>query len=245
MKRQSQYSQNFLKNPGLVKDLILKSSLKSNDVVIDIGAGSGVISSVLAENFKKVIAIESEPKTATKLRDNLKIFKNIQIVECDFLNFDLPNNDYSVFSNIPFHLSSPIVRKLTEANNPPILTYLFVQKQFGEKLIPDSNRFKSQLGMLIAPWFAVKIIKNLKRTDYFPHPNVDTVFIEIKKRQTPLLPIQDSCNYRKFITACFSDPRVFVKMPVSRLNLGKEIKPSQMKIEKWIELYHFSKTIKY
>ncbi len=72
MKRLPQYSQHFLKNPRLVKELIGHTSIKPNDIVYDIGAGSGVISTVLAERCKTVIAIELESHTLAILRKNMK-----------------------------------------------------------------------------------------------------------------------------------------------------------------------------
>ena len=119
MKTLNQYSQVFLRSPRLVAELIGHSNIRKNDLVLDIGAGIGTITSVLAGRCAKVIAIEPEPRAATKLRQNTTRLSNIKIVERDFLKYDLPSGSYKVFSNIPFHLSSPLVQKLVWAPNPP------------------------------------------------------------------------------------------------------------------------------
>ena len=237
MKRLDTYSQNFLRSPQLVKELIGHTSIDHDDIVYDIGAGSGVISSVLAERCKSVIAVEFEPRMVVKLRENMGKYPNVKIYQDDFLTMPLPKGPYKICANIPFHLSSLIVRKITEADNPPMAAYLIVQKQFANKLLPDSDRFTGQLGMMIGPTFAVRIRKHLRRTDFSPPPNVDTMFIEIIRRSEPLIDIKKMPSYRKFIEGCFSDPKIFVKTPRITIGLAPDIKPSQMKLAQWVELF--------
>ena len=238
MKRLAHYSQYFLRSPRLIKTLIGHTSIKRTDTVYDIGAGSGVITSVLADYCQSVVAIEVEPRMVQKLRENMSGRDNVTIVATDFLKAPLPKTPYKIFANIPFHLSSPIVRKITENPNPPLAAYLIVQKQFANKLLPESDRFTGQLGMMIGPTFAVRIRRTLQRTDYWPHPNVDTVLLELCLRSEPLLPPEDMPTYRRFIEGCFSDPRIFAKMPRQAVSLSPDIRPSQMKLAQWITLFN-------
>lgn len=238
MKRLAHYSQYFLRSPGLIKALVGHTNINARDVVYDIGAGSGVISSVLAERSKAVVAVEFEPRMAEKLRGNMEKYSNVTVHQGDFLKMPLPDSAYKVFANIPFHLSSPIVRRLAEAKNPPKATYLIVQKQFANKLLPDFDGFTGQLGMMIGPIFAVKIRKRLQRTDFWPHPNVDTVMVELMLRPQPLIDIIKMPAYRKFIEGCFSDPKIFAKMPRTQVGISLDTKPSQMKLIQWVELFN-------
>ncbi|HEX7484419.1 MAG TPA: rRNA adenine dimethyltransferase family protein [Candidatus Saccharimonadales bacterium] len=237
MKRLAHYSQYFLRSPGLIKALVGHTTISNKDIVYDIGAGSGVISSVLAERCKSVVAVEFEPRMAEKLRGNMDKYPNVSVYDGDFLKMPLPKSPYKIFANIPFHLSSPIVRRLAEADNPPVATYLIVQKQFANKLLPDFDGFTGQLGMMIGPIFAVKIRKRLKRTDFWPHPNVDTVMVELILRPEPLIALSRMSGYRQFIEGCFSDPKIFVKMPRQQVGISLDTKPSQMKLDQWIELF--------
>jgi 23S rRNA (adenine-N6)-dimethyltransferase len=168
-------------------------------------------------------------------------YPNVEVREGDFLAMDLPKKPYKVFANIPFHLSSPIVRKFVETDNSPESMYLVVQKQFANKLLPDSDRFTGQLGMMVGPLFAVRIRKRLQRTDFWPHPNVDTVLIEFIRRDEPLLPRSAMPAYRQFIEDCFSDPRKFAKAPRKAVGLPDDIKPSQMKLAQWVALFSAKK----
>jgi len=237
MKRLAHYSQYFLRNPRLIKTLIGHTSIKRTDAVYDIGAGSGVITSVLADYCKSVVAIEVEPRMVQKLRENMAGRDNVTVIATDFLKTAPPKTPYKIFANIPFHLSSPIVRKIAESPSPPQAAYLIVQKQFANKLLPDSDRFTGQLGMLIGPVFAARIRRTLQRTDYWPHPNVDTVLLELSLRPEPLLPRSSMPAYRRFIEGCFSDPKIFAKMPRQSIGLTANIRPSQMKLTQWIALF--------
>jgi len=237
MKRLAHYSQYFLRSPRLIKELIGHSNITKHDVVLDIGAGSGVISSVLAQRAKSVIAVEVEPRMVAKLRSNLAEYSNVTIYDGSFLEMSLPDQSYKVFANIPFHLSSPIVRHLAESPNRPDAVYLVVQKQFANKLLPDSDRFTGQLGMMVGPLFAVRIRKRLQRTDFWPHPNVDTVLLELLQRDAPLIDESKMSAYRRFIEECFSDPKKFAKMPQTLAGLPNGIKPSQMRLSQWVDLF--------
>jgi 23S rRNA (adenine-N6)-dimethyltransferase len=237
MKRLANYSQYFLRSPQLIKELVGHSSVNRHDVVYDIGAGSGAISSVLAERAKSVVAVEFEPRMASKLRSNMEQYSNVTVYQGDFLSMPLPKTAYKVFANIPFHLSSPIVRRLTQAEHPPEAIYLVVQKQFANKLLPSSDRFTGQLGMMVGPEFAVRIRRRLLRTDFFPHPNVDTVLLEMLHRPEPLIERSRMAEYRQFIENCFSTPKIFAKAPRSAVGLPSDIKPSQMKLAQWVALF--------
>lgn len=237
MSRLDEYAQHFLRSPRIVAELIGHSNIRKNDIVYDLGAGSGVITSVLANRCKKVVAVEVEPGALKTLRKNVGNVLNIEIVERDILELKIPDGRYKIFSNIPFSQSAAIVRKFTEADNPPITTYLIVQRQFARKLAPSDTNFTAQLGAQIAPLFSVRIRKPLRKTDFTPPPGVDTVLLEIKLREEPLLPREAMKNYREFIERCFAEQKFFGKLPRSAAGISGEKIPSQLSIEEWVKLY--------
>jgi 16S rRNA A1518/A1519 N6-dimethyltransferase RsmA/KsgA/DIM1 with predicted DNA glycosylase/AP lyase activity len=179
-------SQHFLKNPRLALILIGHSNLKKRDLVIEIGAGSGVITSALSKRVRHVIAIEPDHQTAEKLRANLSKRKcnNVTIVKQDFLDYELPSEPYKILSNPPFHLSSKIINKLLDANNSPDSFYLILQKQFALKLLNTDRHYTSQLGLRLIQKYQTKIRLPLKPNDFTPPPAVPTVFFEAKKITT-------------------------------------------------------------
>ncbi len=189
-------SQHFLKSPRLALKLIGHSNLKKHDLVLDIGAGSGVITVALAKRVREVWAIEPDPTTAEKLRQNLHKYqiKNVQVIEQDFRKITLPTEPYKVFANPPFHLSAEILYKLLDLDNrdgkiilksttdhlKPSAIYLILQKQLALKLIPTDRHYTSQLGHQIMQNYNTRIRLPLRPTDFTPPPAVSTVFYEAK-----------------------------------------------------------------
>ena len=192
--------------------LIGHSNIRKRDIVLEIGAGSGVITYALTKKCRTVIAVEPDKKTAEKLRANLarqgvevrdyaefpRAFEApnearetemdgksiVYLAEMDFLEMELPECNYKVFANPPFHLSSVIVHKLIEAKNPPESFYLILQKQFALKLLLTDRHYTSQLGQEVIKKYQTKIKYPLKPTDFTPPPAVPTVLFEAKRIPT-------------------------------------------------------------
>ncbi len=225
------HGQHFLRGSSFISELVGHSNIRKNDTVLDIGAGSGAITAVLARRCKNVIAYEPEALAAKKLTENMQHYANVQVVAKDFLRAELPTEPYKVFSNIPFHLSSKIVRKLVMAKNPPKAIYLIVQKQFAQKMLTGGNHFHGALGMAIAPWWVARIRRPLRKTDFTPPPNVDTVLLELKPRETPLVPQDKMLVYMVMVERSYADPRAYAKIGGS-----KDKKPSQLSLEEWVAL---------
>lgn len=239
MKRLHTHSQNFLRSPQLVKRLLTYTTIGKNDTVFDIGAGSGVITSVLANVAKNVVAIEVDPRMTAKLRETQGAKPNVVIQQADILQARFPRTPYKVFANIPFSLSSEIVQKLTGTANAPAVAYLIVQEQFARKLLPDNKGYTNQLGIALGAEFAVRIRQRLRPEDFYPRPNVPTVFVEIIKRKEPLLPRAQLSAYRQFVAGAFADPRVFWKAPLHQAGLPALGSPSRLTLAQWVMLFSF------
>ena len=174
-------SQHFLRSPRAALMLIGHSNIKKRDLVLDIGAGSGVITSALAKRCKKVIAIEPDKTACEKLRKNTEKLDNVEILSEDFLEMELPKETYKIFANPPFHLSSAILKKLLAAENPPDAIYLILQKQLALKLLNTERHYTSQFGYALTQKYQTKIRYPLKPYDFTPPPAVPTVLFEAKK----------------------------------------------------------------
>lgn len=197
--RNYQLSQHFLKSPRLALKLIGHSNLKKRDLVLDIGAGSGVITAALAKRVREVWAIEPDHATAEKLRANLAKYRitNARVIERDFLEVDLPKEPYKVFANPPFHLSAKIFYHLLGLENHdgnivarsdadqrrPEAIYLILQKQLALKLIATDRHYTSQLGRQILRDYDARIRLPLRADGFTPPPAVPTVLYEAKLRQ--------------------------------------------------------------
>ena len=243
MKRLADYSQNFIRSPQLVESLLALSNLTKDDTVYDIGAGSGVISSVLAAKVAKVVAVEFEPRIVQTLKQNMEAFSNVTVEVGDILEVTFPTTPYKIFANIPFHLSSPIVQRFINSENSPEAVYLIVQKQFGKKLVAtDTTHFTSQLGMLLGAEYRVRVMKNLQRTDFWPHPAVDTVCIELIKRDQPLVPKKRMAAYIQCTTECFADRNKLAKLPLHAIGQTAGFSPSRISLDQWVMLFNAQTT---
>ena len=242
MKRQvATHSQHFLRNPRLIAELIGHSNIRRGDLVIDIGAGSGAITAVLARRCRQVLAYENEPGALNKLQQNVRRHKNVNVIAQDFLLAKLPDEPYKVFANIPFHLSADIVRKLASDDlHTPQAIYLIVQKQFAQKIVPSDQRFTSQLGTQLAPWWQTRIRRPLRRTDFTPPPAVDTVLLELKPRSEPLLSVLERDKYQSFVAKCYASQKAFAAIPRAKASINPERKPSELDPEEWVRLYSMS-----
>ena len=218
--------------------LVGHSNIRKRDFTLDIGAGSGVFAYALSKKSAQVLAIEFDRETFKKLQNNTKNLKNVEVLCADFLRFNLsklPKN-YKVCANIPFHLSSPIIQNLTNAQNSPKSIYLILQKQFARKLIVSDKNFTSALGVKIFPFFESKIKKPLQKSDFTPPPAVETVFFEMKRRETPLILKEEQPIFNDFIEKMFAVPEFYKKNCQPKF---KTKKPSELKGEEWLEIWRF------
>jgi 16S rRNA A1518/A1519 N6-dimethyltransferase RsmA/KsgA/DIM1 with predicted DNA glycosylase/AP lyase activity len=183
MQRAHTRSQNFLRSPAFAKELIGHTNIKKTDTVFDIGAGSGVVSSALAKKVAQVVAIEVDERLIPTLHKNLDGFDNVQIVHADALTFAFPLDEpYKIFANIPFNLSSPLVRRFCELPFPPQAVYIIVQEQFARRLMPDIHGRVGEVGTLAGEVFTLRIRRRLRPEDFYPRPHVPTVLLEMLKR---------------------------------------------------------------
>ncbi|RJR28583.1 23S ribosomal RNA methyltransferase Erm [Candidatus Microgenomates bacterium] len=257
MRTRVKYSQNFLQNQSLVKSLVEKSSISRADIVYEIGAGQGVVTTELLKKAKRVVAFELDRNLFNKLQQRFKGEKRLKLILGNFLSGTLPESTYKVFSNIPFNLTSAIIKKLTLNDDSPEDAYLIVQKEaatrFAGKPMGGTN---SQLAILLCPWFHLSLAYKFKRRDFFPRPNVDVVLLRITKKDASLVDPAQKAMYGDFVVFSFSQTEPNISEGLSGV-LGKEAvekvakitgfnpksKPSELNFEDWIELFRLFITI--
>ncbi len=257
MRTRIRYSQNFLKSTDLVRSLLEKSSIIDGDVVLEIGAGQGIITKQLVNKAKKVIAFEIDGNLSRKL---MEVFPNknlVEVINQDFLQYELPKYDYKVFSNIPFNLTANIIKKLTFSNNPSKDSYLIVQKEAAQKFIGKPIAVTNSLvSVLIQSRFGTSIFHEFRKDDFFPRPMVDTVMIRFQKLETPKVVLQDTDLFCDFVTFGFNQfaPNIFkglskalnanaINEVANTKHFSISAKPSQLDIEAWVALFEKFKLV--
>ena len=205
-------TQNFLTNSDLVKKLIDDSDISGSDLVLDIGAGKGLITELLSFKAQEVYGYELDLNLFNDLNFRFKENKNVKLFSVDFLKFPLPYGSYKVFANIPFAISTEILDKLIGSVNPPISAYLIVQKEFSNKFVGEKESLKS---LIYKPFFEFKVVHTFNKKDYRPIPSVETVLFYVFQKDT--YNFIDKDLYRDFITYLYTSWKPNIKQSLSLL----------------------------
>ena len=218
--------QNFLISRKIFQKIIEAAGLKGGDIVLEIGPGMGVLTKELAARAKKVIAVEKDKKMVEILKETLAYYKNVEIIGEDILkitDFKEEITDYKIVANIPYYLTSPLIRKFLE--NPPGDKHpkemiLMVQKEVAERICAKPPKM-SLLAVSVQFYAEPKIIFYVPGESFFPKPKVDSAIIGI-------LPLKnkrdiDSGLFFKIAKAGFSQKRKQLSNNLSRgLKITKE-----------------------
>lgn len=237
-------SQNFIKYPRLVAELLDSTEVNQDDLVIEIGAGKGIITRQLANKVKGVIAIEKDKKLAEELSVNIADKKNVKVINSDFLDYPLPQGPYKIVANIPFSITARIINKVLES---PVLTesmHLIMQKEAAEKYLGWPT--ETQSSVLSKPWYEVEILGEIDRTNFTLKPQISVVYVRFAKRDSPYIKDQDKTDFRNFVIYGFNQfqPTIwqgFKKILTytqlitikKTLKIG-DLKPSELSFDKWL-----------
>lgn len=221
--RRKDYSQNYLRDSRLVRSLVEKADINPDDLVVEIGPGAGIITWELAKKADKVIALEIDTEIAQNLKDSLNL-DNVEIYDRDFLNFNLKVlGRYKFFSNIPFASTAAIVRKLLLGNNPPINAYIIMQKEAAAKLMGDPEFSTTQASCLLKAFYTMRIVYNFRKTDFKPHPGVDTVLVKFETLSKPKILPHEKKTFKQFIFYIFNSNRPTLAKSLSKLTTDSQL----------------------
>lgn len=247
MRKSVVYSQNFLTNKQVVTQLVKESAISKEDTVYEIGVGKGIITNELIKASKKVVAFELDDNLYRRLTQRFEDNKFLKLLNIDFLDYPLPRKSYKVFSNIPFNITSAIIRKLTQPRNSPSISYLIVQKEAAQKFAGKPySRKNSQMAILIKPWFDLQIVHRFKRLDFSPKPKVDTVLLKIERRDKSHIELVNRNNYQDFVVYTFNQFKpniakgltpIFGNKKIVNLNIPANTKPSELDYKNWLILF--------
>jgi 16S rRNA A1518/A1519 N6-dimethyltransferase RsmA/KsgA/DIM1 with predicted DNA glycosylase/AP lyase activity len=189
---------NYLHDRNLVRRLVDLAGIDSDDVVIEIGPGHGIITEALAERAHHVIAIEKHEGTTRWLQDHLRNRPNVTVFASDVLAFPMPATPYTVFASIP----AAIVGKLTTGTAPPRSSHLVMQREAAERLIGTPRT--TLVAATLHPRFDIGIVHVFRRHDFRPAPAVDCVLVRIAAREAPLVDAAMFDVYGDVLATCFS-----------------------------------------
>jgi 23S rRNA (adenine-N6)-dimethyltransferase len=240
-------SQNFIKDPFVVKELLNVSSINSNDLIVEIGPGRGIITKELAYRAKEVVAIEKDLDLYQDLTQKFKEVPNLKIFNKDFLSWNLPDKPYKVFSNIPFNITSEIVDKFLKSVNKPTEIYLILQTEAAEKYAGGET--ETQSSILTKIFYDIQILGEIDRTAFTPKPQINIAFIKFILRDQSLIDKNFYRQFRDFVIYGFNQwktdifnayKKIFSYQQFKSINKDLKInrlKPSQLKLDQWLKLF--------
>jgi len=221
LKPKKYLGQNFLKDASVLEDIIEASELKKDDTVLEIGPGFGVLTAELAKRVSKVIAVEKDKRLIEILKKKLSGFNNVQIIEGDILklttnDFKIPTPStlsatrYKVVANLPYYITSPVIRKFLEEKNPPTLMVLMVQKEVAERICAKPPEM-SLLSVAVQFYSQPKIVRIVKKDSFWPTPKVDSAIIKLTINSQQKTEVVNANVFFKIVKTGFSQPRKQLK----------------------------------
>jgi len=228
--------QNFLIDEKVLRKIIEAAELSKDDIVLEVGPGIGNLTAELAKRVKKVIAIEKDQKMVEILNELLEGWKvrNVKIVKADILKFspkiyNLKSKIYKVVANIPYYLTSPLIRKFVETVEvKPQLLVLMVQKEVAQRICtkpPDM----SILAVSVQFYAKAEIISFVSKKSFWPQPKVDSAIIKIIPRKSALPIRVNPLLFFKVVRAGFSQPRKQLAN-----NFSKKLGIDKIKVREWL-----------
>jgi 16S rRNA (adenine1518-N6/adenine1519-N6)-dimethyltransferase len=224
--------QSFLIDKKVLKKIVEVADLSKNDSVLEVGPGIGNLTIELAKKVKKVIAVEKDEKMVEILKERLKEerIKNVEIVNEDILKF-LPSfklrRSYKVVANIPYYLTSRLIRNLLEAKRRPKLIVLMIQKEVAQRICAKPPKM-NLLAVSVQFYAKPEIVSFVSKNCFWPRPKVDSAIIKISniKKQKPT---KEEKLFFKIVRVGFSHPR---KQLIN--NLSKGLKKNKKIVKEWL-----------
>lgn len=252
--------QNFLKNSFVLDKIIEVGDVNEGDAILEIGPGLGVLTELLVKNAENVLCVELDDRLIPILEGEFLEYENFSLWHQNIL--DVPNSEiseklggkYKVIANIPYNITSPILRKFTEQEPIPELCVFMVQKEVAQRVKAKPGGM-SVLAVAVQFYAEVEYIQTVPAADFEPAPKVDSAIIRLKPHEKfkKLLELSEISEKQFFsiVKIGFSARRKQlhntlgaglrlknekIKAVLEELSLSENVRAQELKIEDWIHL---------
>lgn len=238
---QKKFGQNFLIDTHVLDKIIRAAGVTKEDMVLEIGPGIGTMTQCLAEAAGRVVAVEIDSNLIPILKDTLKDYDNITVINEDILKVDIKNlaEEYNggrpikVVANLPYYITTPIIMGLFESEVPIDNITVMVQKEVADRMQtgPGSKDYGA-LSLAVQYYAEPYIVANVPPNCFIPRPNVGSAVIRLTRHQKPPVEVKDSGLMFRLIRASFNQRR---KTLQNGLNNSSELHYSKEQIARAIE----------
>lgn len=215
--------QNFLVVPAVLSQIATQAELGPADVVLEVGAGLGTLTAELATRAERVFAVETDPHLIRVLQQELATFENVSIVHGDILKLDLAQvlgvvpapvmplwgerlSHYHVVANLPYYITSAVMRHVLEATIRPARMVVTVQREVAARMVARPGKM-SLLAVSVQFYGAPRVCLRLKRGVFFPAPDVESAVVCIDTYADPPIPVTDVDGFFRVVRAGFAQRR--------------------------------------
>jgi 16S rRNA (adenine1518-N6/adenine1519-N6)-dimethyltransferase len=258
-----QLGQHWLCDIAVLDSIVNDAGVLPGDTVLEVGPGLGTLTARLLKKGASVIAVEFDQDLAPKLKCNLAkqlgedVCQGLTVIEQDILKFDFNSltKNYKLVANIPYYLTSHLLRILSENDNPPIAAAILVQKEVAERVCAKPGDM-SILSVAVQTYFNVSLGSVVGAELFTPPPKVDSQVLILKRRPEALINIEESKHFFSIVKAGFSEKRKKLRSSLSgglhiskeqadlllqKANIDPNLRAQSLTLEEWLIL---AKTIK-
>lgn len=226
---QKKFGQNFLIDTHVLEKIIEESEITSEDCVLEIGPGIGTMTQYLAENARKVVAVEIDKALIPILQDTLSAYDNVTVINDDILKVDIEAicrefNDgkpIKVVANLPYYITTPIIMGLFESHVPLKSITIMVQKEVADRMQegPGSKDYGA-LSLAVQYYAKPEIVANVPPNCFMPRPNVGSAVIRLMRYEEPPVQVNDEKYMFSLIRASFNQRRKTLSNGLANGGLG-------------------------
>ena len=222
------FGQNFLKDNNILNNIVSKSEVDKDTLVIEIGVGAASLTTLLSVSAKNVLAYEIDEELKPIISETLKDRNNVEVKYQDFLKSnpkeDIKKYDFKklyVVANLPYYITTPIIEKIINDKLGVDKIVIMVQKEVGDRFNakPNTKEYNS-LTIFLNYYFEISKLMNVSRNSFIPAPNIDSVVIEMKKREKKYN-VNNEELFFKLVRDAFKYKRKNLKNNLKEYNLEK------------------------
>jgi 16S rRNA (adenine1518-N6/adenine1519-N6)-dimethyltransferase len=210
--------QNFLQDPFALEAIASAAEIKATDTVLEIGPGLGSLTRYLAASAKHVVAVELDRDMLIPLKAVLAPYPNVRVIHGDILKLSpqelVTEKDYIVAANIPYYITSAVIRHLLESEAKPRRIVLTVQREVAERICAKPGNL-SLLALSVQVYGKPHIAARIPASAFFPAPKVDSAVLSVDIYPSPLVKAELLGAFFKLIKAGFSQKRKTLRNSLS------------------------------
>ena len=232
---QKRFGQNFLIDEHVLEKIIDSSGITKDDFILEIGPGIGTMTQYLAEAAREVAAVEIDSSLIPILKDTLKEWDNVTVINNDILKTDIKKianeknggKPVKVVANLPYYITTPIIMGLFEKNVPVDSITVMVQKEVADRMqVGPGTKDYGALSLAVQYYAEPYIVANVPPNCFMPRPAVGSAVIRLTRHQKPPVEVMDEKLMFRLIRASFNQRRKTLANGLKNsgeLNLSKEV----------------------